>query len=256
MNSENIILIGAGNLASHLAPALTGAGYNLLQVYSRSEQSAMELAEKNNTKWTTDLGDLDPEAEILIYAVSDSIMPQLFCQIELSKRIMIHTAGSIPADVFRGVARDYGVLYPVMTFSRGRDMDFRKVPVCIEGNNDNSLQVLEKMAGRLSNHVVHMDSEQRKKLHLAGIIASNFSNHMYRLSADYLREQDLDPVLLKPLIQETAVKILEMDPAEAQTGPARRNDTSVIEDHLEMLKDRPELQKLYTFVSDSITKSY
>ena len=256
MNPEKLIILGAGNLASHLAPALKDAGYNILQVYSRTEDHAKELADRLNTGWTTDISELDPEAEILIYALTDSIMPQLFCQIELSKRVMVHTAGSIPMDIFKGVAKDYGVMYPVMTFTRGRQLDFRHIPICIEANSDHTRELLERMAGRLSNRVEYMDSPSRKIMHLSGIMANNFSNHLFNLSDELLKKHGMDLSILQPLIQETASKILEISPEEAQTGPARRNDRNIIEEHVEMLKDHPELQKLYTFVSDSITNHF
>jgi predicted short-subunit dehydrogenase-like oxidoreductase (DUF2520 family) len=254
--TKKIVLLGAGNLAWHLGPALVRAGYEVIQVYSRSEGSAGDLAGHLKVDWTTDAGKLDPEAEILLYCVSDRVIPGLSRSIELPERIMIHTAGSVPADVFKHAGRDYGVLYPMMTFTRGRPLDFRNVPVCIEASTDKSLAVIERMAGRLSNRVYRLDSEQRKTLHIAGIIASNFSNHMYRLSHDFLRARGMDFGLLRPLIMETASKVMEMDPGEAQTGPASRNDSQVIGQHIELLKGHPELQKLYTFVSDSIANHF
>ena len=136
---------------------------------------------------------------------------------------MIHTAGSIPADIFRDHAGNYGVLYPLMTFTKGRSLDLSGVPFCIEGSNAESTGLLEIMAGKLSRKVCRMDSAQRRIIHLAGIIASNFSNHMYRLSGQLLGESGVDFELLRPLILETAAKVTEMDPAEAQTGPAARN---------------------------------
>ncbi|MFC2098843.1 Rossmann-like and DUF2520 domain-containing protein [Bacteroidota bacterium] len=253
---NRIILMGAGKLAWHLGPALREAGYSIIQVLSRTADSARSLADSLATGWTTDPGQLDPAADILLYCVSDRVIPDLFCQIELSNRIMIHTAGSVPADVFKGICRDYGVLYPVMTFSKDRKLDFKKIPICIEASSKESLAVIEQMAGRLSDSVQHMDSDTRKVLHIASIIASNFSNYMYYLSGNVLSTKDIDLELLKPLILETTLKIFEMDPLSAQTGPASRNDSEVIKDHIDLLKDRPELQKIYTFVSDSITNHF
>lgn len=253
---DKLILLGAGNLAWHLGTALKSAGYTILQVFSRTEDSAGALAGHLGTDWTTDPGTLDPGAGILLFCVADNAIAELLCKIELKKVMMIHTAGSIPADVFEGISGEYGVLYPVMTFTRGRSLDFSSVPVCIEGNTANSTAILEEMAGRIGGRVYKIDSIRRKILHLASIIASNFPNHMYRLSGELLLSGDMDFELLKPLILETASKVMEVDPAEAQTGPASRNDSSVIQDHIELLNDQPELQKLYTFVSDSITNHH
>lgn len=254
--TNRIILIGAGNLAWHLGPALKKAGYTILQVLSRTSGSASSLADRLDCSWTTDPGQLDPAADILLYCVSDRVIPGLFCQIELSKRIMIHTAGSVPADVFKGICRDYGVLYPVMTFTKGRKLDFRNIPICYEASSEESLNVVKQMAEGLSDKIQQMDSDRRKVLHIASIIASNFSNYMYYLSNNTLESSNLDLELLKPLILETASKVFEMDPLSAQTGPASRNDHEVIQDHIDLLKDDPELQKIYTFVSDSITNHF
>lgn len=255
--SGKLILMGAGNLAWHLGPALRDAGYSILQVFSRSEDSARSLAERLDSRWTTDPGQLEPDADIQVFCVSDRVIPDLLCRIELKKRpMMVHTAGSVPADIFKGISAEYGVLYPLMTFSKERPVDFRGIPVCIEGNSPNSTAILERMAGRISNRMYRMDSQNRKILHLAGIIACNFSNHMYHLSQDILLSKGMDFNLLKPLIMETASKVIEMDPAAAQTGPASRNDSEVVRSHIELLNDNPELQKLYTFVSDSITNHF
>ncbi len=257
VNSVKIILIGAGNLAWHLGPALQNAGYNFLQVFSRTEVSARSLAQRMGVDWTTDPGQLDPEAELLLFCMPDRAIREFPCRIDLkTSPMMVHTAGSVPMEVFSGIASRYGVLYPLMSFSKDRSLDFSAVPVCIEGNTPESLDLLEKMAGSISRRVFRMGSEDRKLLHLAGIIASNFSNHMYHLSQDLLQAGGMDFDLLKPLIMETASKVMTMDPAAAQTGPASRNDTGVIRDHFDLLKDRPELQKIYTFVSDSITNHF
>ena len=112
------------------------------------------------------------------------------------------------------------------------------------------------MAGSISKHVYKFNSEERKRLHLAGIIANNFSNHMYHLAEEILLESGMDFNLLKPLIQETASKVMEINPALAQTGPASRNDEQVLQEHADLLKDHPELQKLYTFVSGSIKNHF
>jgi len=253
---NKIVLLGAGNLAWHLGPALQKAGYTLLQVISRSPESAKLLGMHMGVSWTSDAGQAHKDAEILIFCVSDQAIPELFCNVELKKVMMIHTAGSVPAEIFKGVTKEYGVLYPMMTFTKHREMDFRKVPVCVEGSTSRSTTILEKMAAGISDHVMELDSVKRKILHLSGIIASNFSNHMYQMAHDVLQANDLDFNLLKPLILETAGKIMEMDPEKAQTGPASRNDANIIQEHIEMLKNHPELQKIYTFVSDNITNHF
>lgn len=254
-NSDKLVLIGAGNLAWHLGPVLQDS-YTILQVFSRTEASARALGQRLGVDWTSDPGHLNADAGILLFCVSDRAISDLLCRIELKKVMMIHTSGSVPADVFKGIAKDYGVLYPLMTFSKDRAVNFRNIPVCIEGSTADSIAILEKMAGSISERIERMNSEQRKILHLSGIFACNFSNHMYQLGQDFLSTGGMDFDLLKPLITETAAKVMEMDPASAQTGPASRNDAAIVRGHIDMLKGHPELQKIYTFVSDSITNHF
>ena len=256
-NLPRIILIGAGRLAWHLGPALAAGGYPIIQVYSRSEGSARALGDKMGVEWTTDAGALEQETDMLLFCIPDRAIKEFPCFIELKRKVMmVHTAGSVPADVFSGIARRYGVLYPLMTFTKERSLDTENIPFCIEGSDPESLKILENMAGSISSQVFHFNSDERKRLHLAGIIANNFSNHMYQLAGEVLLEYGMDFDLLKPLIRETAAKVMEITPAEAQTGPASRNDEQVLLEHTDMLKDHPELQKLYTFVSGSITNHF
>jgi predicted short-subunit dehydrogenase-like oxidoreductase (DUF2520 family) len=255
--NKKIVLLGTGNLAWHLGPALADCGYTILQVYGRSAASAKSLARRMEVNWTDDPGRLDENADILLYCVSDKAIPALMCRMDMNRRpVMIHTAGSVPSDVFGGICRDFGVLYPIMTFTKDREIDFSGIPLCVEASSELSWHIIEEMAGRLSKKVYRLNSDERKIMHLAGIIASNFSNHMFHLSAEYLKDKGLAFDLLKPLIRETALKVMELDPAAAQTGPARRNDTGVVREHIDLLKDQTELQKLYTFVSDSISNHF
>ena len=256
-NLPRIILIGAGKLAWHLGPAIIDGGYPIVQVYSRSEGSARELGDKMGVAWTTDAGALDQEADMLLFCIPDRAIKEFPCFIELKKKVMmVHTSGSVPLDIFSGIARKYGVLYPLMTFTKERILDPGNIPFCIEGSDIESLNILENMAGSISKQVYKFNSEERKKLHLAGIIANNFSNHMYQLAEEVLSRSGMDFNLLKPLILETAAKVMEINPAMAQTGPASRNDEQVVQEHADLLKEHPELQKLYTFVSGSITNHF
>jgi predicted short-subunit dehydrogenase-like oxidoreductase (DUF2520 family) len=253
-NAPKIVMIGAGRLAWHLGPALSGAGYRILQVYSRTEKSARKLGELIGTEWTTDPGLLDTECDMLLFCLPDRAIKEFPCFIELKKKVMmVHTAGSVPMEIFKGIAGRYGVFYPMMTFSKERSVDFNSIPVCIEGSDPEITGILKDMGNSLSDQVVEMESLKRKYLHMAGIIANNFSNHFYHLAEKILHAEGLDFNLIAPLILETAAKAVQIGPAAAQTGPASRNDTGIIEQHSELLKDHPELQKLYTFVSGSIT---
>jgi predicted short-subunit dehydrogenase-like oxidoreductase (DUF2520 family) len=170
--------------------------------------------------------------------------------------LWVHTAGSVPIDVFQNSrAKRYGVLYPLQTFSINRKISFDHIPLFIEANQAEDEQLLEKIALSLSDKVIRLSSEKRKHLHLAAVFACNFTNHLYASAAKILEEQNLPWEVLLPLIEETAAKVKALHPKEAQTGPAVRYDTNIINKHLEMLKNDPDKQELYRLLSQSIHRN-
>ena len=250
---ENVVIIGAGNLATQLALTLFEKGIPVKQVYSRKIESASELAGKVNASFTNNLSELLPEADLYIIAVKDSAIQEVLENIPLKDdQLIVHTAGSIPMIILEGFSANYGVFYPLQTFSKYRKIDFSDIPICIEANHPSNMINLEKLGGILSSSVNQINSEERKTLHLAAVFVNNFVNHLYAVGADILQDKKLDFDLLKPLIRETAEKIETLHPFDAQTGPAKRNDQSVIRTQLKMLQDKPEFQKIYSFATESI----
>jgi predicted short-subunit dehydrogenase-like oxidoreductase (DUF2520 family) len=250
---ENIVIIGAGNLATQLALALFEKGFQVNQIYSRNIESARELAQKVNASFTNDLSQLYSEADIYVIAVKDSAIQEVLENLNLDEsKLIVHTAGSIPMNILEGFTNNYGVLYPLQTFSKSRKVDFSGIPICFEANHPSNILKLEELGKTLSISVNQINSDERKTLHLAAVFTNNFVNHFYSIGAEILQDKKLDFDLLKPLIRETAAKIESMNPAEAQTGPARRNDQNIIGAQLKMLHDKPEYQKIYSFVSESI----
>ena len=246
-----IVIIGAGNVATHLSKALANAGNNIVQIYSRTESAAKTLANKLNTNYIASLQLIDNEADLYIFSISDNAISKLAERINIRDKNVIHTAGSVPLSVFES-AGNHGVFYPLQTFSKSREINFKEVPLCIEANNRNFNKVLTGLAGQISDSVWQIDSIQRKQLHLSAVFACNFVNHMYALSKDLLGDKNIDFEILHPLIKETAEKAAAMDPKLAQTGPALRNDTESLKKHIELLSSYPEIQQLYTTISNSI----
>lgn len=252
--SVPIVFIGAGNLAVNLALALHQKGFDIVQVYSRTEEPARSLAEKINSEWTIDLEEVTTQAELYIVSLKDSALVELFPQIAKGKEraLLVHTAGSISMDVWVGEATRYGVLYPMQTFSKQRIVDFKEIPFFIEANQREDVELLKSVASVLSDKVFEADSVQRRSLHLAAVFACNFTNHMYVLTADLLEKYRLPFDVMLPLIDETARKVHELPPLAAQTGPAVRNDEEVMNKHLEMLSEWPEMKEIYRLLSESI----
>jgi predicted short-subunit dehydrogenase-like oxidoreductase (DUF2520 family) len=247
------VLIGAGNVATQLGIALKDKGFPIVQVYSRTLQAAQALAGKLQANYTHQLPNIDREADLYLFAVKDAALPEIINTFPPVAGLCVHTAGSVPMDVFKNsaVAR-YGVFYPLQTFDKNRPVSFESVPIFTEANSMEDEHRLETLALTLSGKVTPLSSEKRKYLHLAAVFACNFTNHLYNIAAQILEKQNIDWNVLLPLIEETAAKVRTLPPRDAQTGPAVRRDKPVIEKHLEMLGDDPAKQEIYRVLSRDI----
>ena len=263
-----IALIGRGRLATNLLPALQEAGHEVASINSRT------------------LEDLPLEADVYIISVKDSALQEVISKVPAkvtpsswrglgAAPVFVHTAGSMPMSLFEGFATRYGVLYPMQTFSKERRVHFREIPVFIEATVvdgetadrqpttdreatvvdgsavDTTLALLRSLAESISDHVYELSTEQRKYLHLAAVFACNFANHCYALSADVLAQVGLPFDVMLPLIDETARKVHELHPLDAQTGPAVRYDENVMQAQQQLLDD-PLMRDIYQKMSQSI----
>jgi predicted short-subunit dehydrogenase-like oxidoreductase (DUF2520 family) len=247
-----IVVIGAGNVATHLSGALQGAGHQIVQIFSKSANTASVLAEKIGVPFTTDPTTINQQADIYFYAVSDSALESLLSMDVAPSAIHVHTAGSVSIAIFKHKKKHFGVFYPLQTFSKIKAVDFKKIPVFIESSDKEVELVLESLSNEVAGATYTIDSDQRLKLHIAGVFACNFVNHLYSIASDFVGTAGFSFDELKPLIIETADKINYLSPEDAQTGPAKRNDKSVTDSHLELLSKSPDLASLYQILSKMI----
>ena len=245
-------MLGAGNVATHFSKALQQKGYNITQVYSKTTASAKALAELLSAPYTTEINNVNTAADIYIYALKDNALEEIIHKISIPDAIHLHTAGSVNIDVFEGRARHFGVIYPMQTFSKSKEVNFENIALMVEANTEKTFDTLFGIAQQLSKRCYKIDSEQRKKIHLSAVFACNFTNYMYTIAEELISETNAPFDIMQPLIAETADKIKHLSPAKAQTGPAVRYDTVIIEEHLKMLENRPELQQLYKEISKLI----
>ena len=254
IEDTSIVFIGAGNLATNLAKELYYKGFRIAQIYSRTVEAAQVLAQTVEAEYTTDLSTVINNARLYIVSLKDTAFVELLPEIILGKEkgLWVHTAGSIPMNVWEGQIERYGVFYPMQTFSKQRKVDFSDIPIFVESNSAEDTRFLKDIAAVLSERVYEATSEQRKSLHLAAVFTCNFTNHMYTLAADLLEKYELPFEVMLPLIDETARKVHELNTHLAQTGPAIRYDKNVINNHLQMLVDEPQIQELYRLISESI----
>ena len=257
MNQDNfkIVIIGAGNVATHLSRGLLENGFLIQQVFSRDVKNAKSLAQKLKTamtcRCTSDIKSIVKDADVYFFSVPDDALPAIIDEMPANDGLWVHTSGSVSLRVFRGYAKRYGVIYPLQTFSKQRSIDFSRIPLLIEANSTDDRELLNRIAACLSDRVINMTSNKRKHLHLAAVFACNFSNHLYAIASDILKKQRIDWHLLQSLIDETAGKLYAMTPVEAQTGPAIRNDKAIMERHLSMLEDE-QIRQLYALLSKNI----
>ncbi len=249
---KTITFIGAGNLATHLAQALAGSGFNISQVYSRTKESARNLAGILNANYTNSISEINTNVDLIIVALKDSAVHEVLSRIDFQNKLIVHCSGSLPLTVLKEYSENTGVFYPLQTFSKKRQVNFKAIPVFVEANTKANEQKLLDIANLISEKVVLLNSEKRKALHIAAVFANNFANHMYSLAAQFMESKEIDFDVLRPLIHETAEKVQVLDPADAQTGPAIRFDENIINEHLNQLDAFPELRELYHSISKSI----
>jgi predicted short-subunit dehydrogenase-like oxidoreductase (DUF2520 family) len=250
----DIALIGSGNVATHLALALI-KHHNIVTVYSRTLENAQILADRINSTATDSIKDLPSEADIYIIAVKDDAIKRITDELSGFKGVIVHTAGSISIDILKSFPK-HGVFYPFQTFSKNKEVDPNNIPVLIESNNRDTLQVLRELATSITGNVYEVNSEQRLMLHISAVFACNFVNHFYFVAETILSKAGLPFNLLLPLIDETAHKVHTSSPFTAQTGPASRNDNNTVKKHLKILQGLGEhdLAELYDRISKDITE--
>jgi predicted short-subunit dehydrogenase-like oxidoreductase (DUF2520 family) len=243
-----VVVIGSGNVAQHLiAILLQTKDVALVQAFARNPSQLNSLLP--STKITSDYQKIS-EADVYIVSVSDNSIGAVTAQLPFENRLVVHTSGSSSLSVIDPKNRA-GVFYPLQTFTKGKKIDFTTIPICLETEYATDYTLLQKLGQCISEKVVLINSEQRKSLHVAAVFVCNFVNHLYQIGNEICEENDVPFEVLHPLIQETAHKITELSPREAQTGPALRNDTKTIEKHLDFLEN-PEYKNLYQLLTQSI----
>jgi len=244
--THKIVLIGAGNVATHLGKRLQKKGHEILQIVGRSEKTARELALILSASFTTDISQINKNANVYIFCVPDDEIIKIASSLKLPQKLVIHTSGSIRMNVLKNISSNYGVLYPLYSFSRQVKVSFSSMPLLIEAGNKASLEKLSHLAHTLGKNVTEVNSDQRIKLHLAAVLVNNFTNFLYGEAYEFLKAEKQNHFhLLQPLIKQTVKKIKTLPPSQVQTGPARRNDTVTINKHLELLEKYPEHKQIY-----------
>lgn len=255
-NINSVVLIGSGNVAWHLGHAFVQNRIVVKQVISRTEKNAVALAKDIGSDFSDKFDQIDNSADLYVISVSDHAIEEVIRTIKLHEKLFVHTSGSIAMSVFSGYFKNFGVFYPFQTFTKNKPLNYRDIPIYIEGNSPENKNKLMHLASCLSDNVKEINSEDRALLHLAAVFANNFTNHMVTLANSILQKMNIDFSVLQPLLKETISKLDSLGPENAQTGPAVRNDRNIIEKHLKMLEDMPQMRDIYSIVSESIKECH
>jgi predicted short-subunit dehydrogenase-like oxidoreductase (DUF2520 family) len=255
LRAMRIVMIGTGNVATVLGKKIVAAGHDIVQVWGRSEMAAASLAKTLAGTSTTHLKQLDTNADLYIIAVSDGAIEQVVAGLPPGKKLVVHTAGSVSKEVLKPCTSNYGILYPLQSL-RKEITEVPVIPFLVDGNTEDDTALLVDFARTLSNDVQVANDEKRLRWHVAAVVVSNFSNHLYALAENYCRQEQVDFRLLLPLINAVAGRLYRFSPAEVQTGPAVRADEDTIQKHLQLLAGYPQLQEMYRLFSASIGGMY
>ena len=242
-----IALIGAGRLATNLGLTLLGAGHEIVCVYSHTMKSAKTLSERIGGQPVDKAEDLPMEADAFIISIKDSVLAEVIPAVTKGRetQVFMHTAGSMPMEMFKGMARHYGVFYPMQSFSKERPVDFAEIPTFIEASDERAMETIRHLAESVTERVYELSSDDRQYLHLAAVFACNFANHCYAMAEEILEDHGMNFDVMHPLIDETARKVHQLHPLQAQTGPAVRYDENVIRHQAQLLRNHPFMKDLY-----------
>ncbi|MFO7574340.1 MAG: F420-dependent NADP oxidoreductase [Bacteroidales bacterium] len=251
---KELTIIGSGRVAEALALAFYMSGHTIGSIISRNRKTAEELANKTGSKVQSDMV-IQDSSDVVILAVPDDAISSIIGQLKLPPSIVVvHTSGSTGTEVFPASMPHHGVIYPLQTFTSNRQVNIAEIPFFTEASDVKTHEFIDGLVHTLGVQTYHIDSARRKMLHLSAVFVCNFVNHMLFAGISIAEKSQIERSVFGPLVRETIQKSLDMGPAEAQTGPAARNDISTIEKHIGLLSYSEELMNLYRVVSDSITK--
>jgi predicted short-subunit dehydrogenase-like oxidoreductase (DUF2520 family) len=256
MSVKKVVVIGGGNTATNFIYNCEKKGIEILGIYCKSYNRTLKLAKQFQCEAFTSVCKVPP-ADLYLIAVSDSAIADVADKLEFDSGLVVHTSGSTSIEVLTKHFKHCGVIYPLQTLTQKEPIDFSDVPLLIEAGDDFAKGQIETFTNALSNKWVYMDSAERRKMHLAAVMVNNFVNHLYALTKDFTEKEDLDTSLLEPLMRMTLDRATRLDPRVIQTGPARRNDMHIINEHLKLLNGKHgRLSGVYEFLSNSLRHYY
>jgi len=253
---ENIVIIGSGNVATHFAKAIKNTGKKIIQIYSKHPDLAKHLSQEVNAPFALSIDEISKDADLYILAINDTSIETVSNTLKIDHKLIIHTSGSVSIDILKKASSNYGVIYPLQTFAKDISLDWKNISIFIEANKPKNEEILIHFMKEISTNVNIMSSEKRQVLHLSAVFVNNFVNYMYNIGEDICHQNKISFEYLKPLILETANRVINNNPSNIQTGPAMRGDEITIKKHLELLSTQKEYADVYHFLTNMIIKKH
>lgn len=260
---KTVAIIGAGSVATNLARALN-PHLQICNIWSRNPENAIELSKKLNLDdgiVVTDLADLKQDLDLYLISVPDNAYDSIYKQLPDVNGIIVNTSGASPIPFSKEKRERCGVFYPLQSFRKDKSADFSKIPMLIEGTDNETIIKLQRLAKKISDKVIAInDNTTKAKIHLAAVFASNFPNYLWGIADSIMKECGGDLGFLENLIKETLENALIMGPTSSQTGPAMRGDTKILKRHLQLIEQSslplPETEEIYSMLSNAIIKKF
>ena len=249
-----IVVVGSGNVATHFARAFHASGNEIAQVYSRNIAHAQVLARQLDAQAVDRFSDLADDAHLYLLAIPDDALYEVVTQISPKQGIVVHTSGSVPMEVLKPLSAKIGVVYSPQTFVKSLEMNYSELPFCLEASDGEVLERLKSLVLPVSQKIYEINSDQRRKLHLAAVFVNNFGNALNAMAQDITTKNDMPFEILQPLIAGTAEKASHGDLWQLQTGPAVRGDEKTISNRKKLLSGDSDLLELYSLITSIIQK--
>lgn len=257
--TERIVIIGSGSVATTLGMALHESGHEILEVVSRQLVHAKNLGDIVQAKRVLDdFSKINLFASLYIIAVSDDAIAEVIGKMPKVNGIVVHTSGTSKSSLLKSKFENWGIFYPLQTFTAGRKLDYNKIPILITTENKKLSVYLTDVASSIGSSVFQLEDNSRIHIHIVAVMINNFTNHLLVLSDEYMKNHQLPPQLFHSLLLETVNKSINLGAINAQTGPAKRKDMNTIHQHLELIQEQdiPAMLGLYKMFSKSIMEHH
>jgi len=249
-----VVIVGSGNVATVLGKVIHNAGHQVVQVLSRNENHAKELAKIFNCPSGSFKSTEYKEADIYLLAITDTALYHLDQYLHLGKKLVVHTAGSVSQEVLKNISSRYGIIYPLQSLIKTAEEEVSEIPLLVDGNSDETKSLILEFCKTFAGNVTFANDEERLRFHVAAVLVNNFTNHLFAMADEFCKQENIEFEKLYPLIDETIHRIKLHSPQSIQTGPAIREDIYTLGKHLQILSEHSDLKYLYLKLSESILK--